>query len=108
MMRNLRIQSPAAANLLCVPESNVASTLRIGGLRKTNFSYRNHALVELITKFGEHGHIGKIFYFVHCEDLQASQIQGARAMRLRDTEGSALRADRSHVAQTNEVMLCVP
>jgi hypothetical protein len=59
MMRNLRIQSPAAANLLCVPESNVASTLRIGGLRKTNFSYRNHALVELITKFGEHGHIGK-------------------------------------------------
>jgi hypothetical protein len=29
-----------------------------------------------------------------------SQIQKAQAMRLRDTEGSALRADRSHVAQT--------
>jgi molecular chaperone IbpA len=28
-------------------------------------------------------------------------------MRLRDTEGSALRADRSHVAQTKEAMLCV-
>ena len=28
-------------------------------------------------------------------------------MRLRDTEGSAMRADRSHVAQTKEVMLCV-
>jgi hypothetical protein len=28
-------------------------------------------------------------------------------MRLRDTGGSALRADRSHVAQTKEVMLCV-
>src|SRR5438477_6111616 len=28
-------------------------------------------------------------------------------MRLRGTEGQALRADRSHVAQTKEVMLCV-
>ena len=28
-------------------------------------------------------------------------------MRLRDTKGQALRADRSHVAQTKEVMLCV-
>src|ERR1700680_4284851 len=29
-----------------------------------------------------------------------SQIQRAQAMRLRDTKGRALRADRSHVAQT--------
>ena len=28
-------------------------------------------------------------------------------MRLRDTKGQALTADRSHVAQTKEVMLCV-
>src|SRR6202022_2506834 len=36
-----------------------------------------------------------------------SQVRHAQAMRLRDTEGSALRANRSHVAQTKEVMLCV-
>src|SRR5437773_8121406 len=36
-----------------------------------------------------------------------SQLRTAQAIRLRDTEDSALRANRSHVAQTKEVMLCV-
>src|SRR5258708_29060225 len=36
-----------------------------------------------------------------------SQLRSAQAIRLRDTEGSALRANRSHVAQTKGVMLCV-
>ena len=35
------------------------------------------------------------------------QISNTQAMRLRDTKGQALTADRSHVAQTKEVMLCV-
>ena len=35
------------------------------------------------------------------------QIHKTQAMRLRDTKGQALTADRSHVAQTKEVMLCV-
>src|ERR1700730_9696955 len=40
--------------------------------------------------------------------LAQSNCQAKRdAMRLRDTEGSALRADHSHVARTKEVMLCV-
>src|SRR4029077_18005755 len=39
--------------------------------------------------------------------LRHSQLQSAQAVRLRDTKGQAPTADRSHVAQTKEVMLCV-